>query len=287
MEFGSLTLTNSLLGGNTAPQGPDLRIFGEHIAVRYSVIQDGTESGLVNGVDGNLVGVDPQLAPLTNNGGVTETCSLLAGSPAIDAGDPDFALPPEFDQRGNSRVTDGDADGVPRIDMGAFELLRGDVNGDGEVNGLDVDPFVDVLLNGPSSATADMNADGSVNGLDVDSFVTTVVGGGNAAGVASLSHLQEDFATEIGWPGVPLDRASMSPTAERSSARLSRARDVHDGADHSRLMHHRAVEQVMSRRLRLGRNWHRSPQKEVVHEVAADWQATVDRIFGDGADWTG
>ena len=52
--------------------------------------------------------------------------------------------------------------------MGAFEVLRGDVNGDGEVNGLDVDPFVDVLLNGPPSATADMNADGSVNGLDVD-----------------------------------------------------------------------------------------------------------------------
>ncbi len=54
----------------------------------------------------------------------------------------------------------------------------GDVNLDGVVNGLDVDPFVDVLLNGPFQDEADMNADGEVNGLDVDPFVEAVVGGG-------------------------------------------------------------------------------------------------------------
>jgi len=46
---------------------------------------------------------------------------------------------------------------------------------------LDVDPFVDVLLNGPFQAAADMNEDGEVNGLDVDPFVAAVVGGGVAA----------------------------------------------------------------------------------------------------------
>lgn len=56
--------------------------------------------------------------------------------------------------------------------------LPGDVNLDGEINGLDVDPFVDVLLNGPFQAEADMNEDGEVNGLDVDMFVEAVVGGG-------------------------------------------------------------------------------------------------------------
>jgi hypothetical protein len=60
-------------------------------------------------------------------------------------------------------------------------VLLGDVNGDGEVNGLDVDPFVDVLLNGPFDPAADMNEDGEVNGLDVDAFVAEVVGGGTAA----------------------------------------------------------------------------------------------------------
>jgi hypothetical protein len=57
----------------------------------------------------------------------------------------------------------------------------GDVNLDGEVNGLDVDPFVDVLLSGPFQTEADMNEDGEVNGLDVDPFVAAVVGGQAAA----------------------------------------------------------------------------------------------------------
>ena len=59
--------------------------------------------------------------------------------------------------------------------------LLGDVNGDGVVNGLDVDPFVDVLLNGPYRAEADMNEDDEVNGLDVDPFVAAVVGGAATA----------------------------------------------------------------------------------------------------------
>jgi hypothetical protein len=53
----------------------------------------------------------------------------------------------------------------------------GDVNLDGDVNGLDVDPFVEVLLSGPYQPEADMNEDQVVNGLDVDPFVTAVVGG--------------------------------------------------------------------------------------------------------------
>jgi hypothetical protein len=57
------------------------------------------------------------------------------------------------------------------------EPLLGDLNLDGEVNGLDVDPFVDVLLNGPYQPEADMNEDRRVNGLDVDPFVASVIGG--------------------------------------------------------------------------------------------------------------
>jgi hypothetical protein len=59
--------------------------------------------------------------------------------------------------------------------------LLGDLNFDGEVNGLDVDPFVDVLLSGPYQTEADMNEDRVVNGLDVDSFVAAIdqsLGGG-------------------------------------------------------------------------------------------------------------
>ena len=56
-------------------------------------------------------------------------------------------------------------------------LQIGDVNHDTEVNGLDVDPFVDVLLASRFDVAADMNGDGVVNGLDVEPFVAAVVGG--------------------------------------------------------------------------------------------------------------
>jgi hypothetical protein len=52
-----------------------------------------------------------------------------------------------------------------------------DINLDGGINGLDVDPFVDLLLTGTYQLEADMNCDGAINGLDVDPFVAAVVGG--------------------------------------------------------------------------------------------------------------
>src|SRR5262249_51668897 len=60
--------------------------------------------------------VNPQLGPLQNNGGPTPTMALLAGSPAIDAGDNTGA--PAYDQRGPgfARIIGGG------IDIGAFEL---------------------------------------------------------------------------------------------------------------------------------------------------------------------
>ena len=50
-------------------------------------------------------------------------------------------------------------------------VLIGDVNLDGEVNLLDVGPFVQVLTNGGFQSEADINQDGSVDLLDVGPFV--------------------------------------------------------------------------------------------------------------------
>jgi hypothetical protein len=69
----------------------------------------------------------------------------------------------------------------------AFALL-GDVNRDGEVNGLDVDAFVDHLLGGVYQAEADMNGDGVVNGLDVDSFVDAILHGTALARSVTARH---------------------------------------------------------------------------------------------------
>jgi hypothetical protein len=70
----------------------------------YNLIGDGTGmTGLSNGVNGNQVGsantpIDPLLGPLQDNGGPTKTNALLAGSPAVNAGDPTQLGVP--DQRG-------------------------------------------------------------------------------------------------------------------------------------------------------------------------------------------
>jgi len=73
---------------------------------------------------GDQINTNPLLGPLQDNGGVTFTHALLTGSPAIDAGNPNFdpnAFNPPmlYDQRGPSynRVAHG------RIDIGAFEIV--------------------------------------------------------------------------------------------------------------------------------------------------------------------
>ena len=75
---------------------------------------------------GDISKVDPKLGPLADNGGVvptvvphTHTHALLAGSPAIDAGDNSGC--PVTDQRSIQRPLDGNGDGTAVCDIGAFE----------------------------------------------------------------------------------------------------------------------------------------------------------------------
>ncbi len=70
--------------------------------------------GLTNGVNGNIIGQDPNLGPLANNGGFTQTHALLAGSPAIDAGTNTGC--PATDQRGVTRPQGA------ACDIGAYEV---------------------------------------------------------------------------------------------------------------------------------------------------------------------
>lgn len=66
------------------------------------------------------------IGPLQHNGGPTETHALLAGSAAIDAGDPQCSdpqgVPLTTDQRGSPRPVDGNGDGLPVCDIGAVEF---------------------------------------------------------------------------------------------------------------------------------------------------------------------
>ncbi len=56
-------------------------------------------------------------------------------------------------------------------------VVLGDVNLDGNVNLLDVGPFVTLVANGQFQPEADINQDGIVNLLDVNEFVERLVGG--------------------------------------------------------------------------------------------------------------
>ncbi|MCK6478304.1 MAG: hypothetical protein L6Q35_15905, partial [Phycisphaerales bacterium] len=76
----------------------------------------GSAGGLTNGVSGNIVGVDPLLGSLANNGGPTQTQALLAGSPAINKGSNPDGL--STDQRGAGFArTQGTV-----ADIGAYEI---------------------------------------------------------------------------------------------------------------------------------------------------------------------
>jgi hypothetical protein len=107
------TLINSMVVGNS---GGD--ITGNIETASHNLIGDAASSGgIQHGVNGNIVGKNPMLGPLRNNGGPTLTHALLAGSPAINAGDNAFAIGPT-DQRGTgfARIVGG------TVDIGSFEL---------------------------------------------------------------------------------------------------------------------------------------------------------------------
>ena len=124
---GTVTLSNTLLAENTDRDGTAEDCGGALISLGYNLIQVTTGCALSGNAGLDVVGVDPQLGPLADNGGPTATHALLPGSPAIDAGTP--PEPPlgalacaASDQRGVARPQDGDGDGVPICDIGAFEV---------------------------------------------------------------------------------------------------------------------------------------------------------------------
>jgi hypothetical protein len=119
------TLRNTLLGGNTASESPD--VFG-----LLSRSQGHNLIGIGDGGSGfhptDLVGtaafpIDPMLEPLGDYGGRTQTMRPLPGSPVINLGDNTDA--PDTDQRGFPRIILG------FIDIGAVELQPDEFGGPG------------------------------------------------------------------------------------------------------------------------------------------------------------
>lgn len=115
----ALQLHNVLIGANLG----NLDYDGNMIASSsFNIIGDGSQViGVADGDNSNQFGstgnvLNLGLLPLADNGGPTKTHALLASSPAIDAGDRDWA--PATDQRGEVRSLDHP------VDVGSFEAQR-------------------------------------------------------------------------------------------------------------------------------------------------------------------
>src|SRR5690606_9568029 len=118
---GLITFHNSIVAGNDTdclPGGGLGTIIFDH-----TLVEDATTTCVItDGVDGNIVGVNPQLGILGNYGGPTQTHLPDDLSDVIDAGDNDLAddengNPLGADQRGFvTRVVNG------TVDMGAVEV---------------------------------------------------------------------------------------------------------------------------------------------------------------------
>src|SRR6266545_4415426 len=127
-NYPSPNLANTVVAGNGTAGASDLT--GPYNSQGHNLIGNADSSTGFNAI-GDQIGsgaspLDARLGPLTNNGGPTQTHSLLAGSPALDAGDNAIATAAALttDQRGVgfARIVDGpDTDTTDTVDTGAFE----------------------------------------------------------------------------------------------------------------------------------------------------------------------
>ena len=63
---GTLTFRNSIITGNSAPQGTDC--FGTLSSEGYNLVQDTADCIITGDLTGNITGVDPLLGPLADKG---------------------------------------------------------------------------------------------------------------------------------------------------------------------------------------------------------------------------
>ena len=120
-QTGPVTIDHTIVADNTAGKDNDLATVDDgSFDLTFSLVESpGTAN--INDNGGNVLNQDPQLGPLQNNGGPTQTQKPAGASPAVNAGDPAFTPPPSTDQRGLPRVAGG------RIDIGAVEINAGTI----------------------------------------------------------------------------------------------------------------------------------------------------------------
>jgi len=189
----SPAIHNSVLWNNSDELGSlessQIHHFNGVADVAYCLVQGWT--GALGGPENS--GSDPQFADPDGAddlvGTLDDDPAPVSGSAAIDSGDNDLVpagvaidLPagPRFDD--DPATADSGVGTPPIVDRGAYELgvcaIVGDVNGDGVIDGDDVQPFVECLLSGEttdgSCACADITG-GGLTTEDLAEFVTLLL----------------------------------------------------------------------------------------------------------------
>ncbi len=125
---GFVKLSGTLLGQNRKPSGVADDCAGAIKSLGYNLIQMVAGCEISGAINLDLLGMDPDLEPLGDNGGSTRTHALKKHSPAVDAV-PRLAAPsnaerscPAKDQRDRLRPMTVDQDSQAQCDIGAYEL---------------------------------------------------------------------------------------------------------------------------------------------------------------------
>jgi hypothetical protein len=185
---GTAALYNTILALNTNGVGngaspDDIAIQSSTpVSGSFNLIGKGGSGGLMNGTNGNQVGVtDAGLDPngLQDNGGPTQTIALLPNSPAIDTGSATITgvAVPATDQRGFPRLGGND--------VGAFQL-----------DPVPTITYVNMAWAGDASGMAVTWTDGSTHYVGYDAFATiqagvNAVGAGGSVNVAAGAYTEQ------------------------------------------------------------------------------------------------
>ncbi len=180
VTLGATIIAGNTLTGGTAPS--DIDNSGTVTSEGYNLIgiTSGTPITYASGASSStdLIGEDPKLGPLADNGGSVETCALPLDSPAINIVPPTAFPSIKTDARGVIRPQPQGG----RCDIGAYEYMpRGDVNGDGVINILDVRLCLQIaegVIQGTAAQRqeADFDGDGQVTLADAQLLADLVAG---------------------------------------------------------------------------------------------------------------
>ena len=122
---GTLELESTLIAANTADAGagPEPDDVGANGSSELTGANNLIFSTSTTVPADTLVGIDPLLLPLADNGGPTTTLALSANSPAIDAGNNAGGF--AFDQRGFARTVGAETD-IGAVEFGASNTIFAD-----------------------------------------------------------------------------------------------------------------------------------------------------------------